>query len=440
MNLIASFVQPYLAFILGAAYNLQQTLEGLRVHGSNYLVRNAAGQIVDSYWNASQAVALPLLGVLAFSCVLLGLFLVALRSLAGWRGVWIAVAVLGLPGLLSALGWWPEIHWLPRSYNVGSGVLGSPWGMFALLAISLSSGWTAVILATKTFALDDRFRHGYDQFWYAMAISAGLFFVTDLDATQTREQLRDSAATSQAASAYLLKQVQRLESECDSGQVALPTACQWAHRSQWSLAQYAHYGDKLYAQFGPDDASVIYGEDRAKPDAAAMQKLRQELHEYNLLRCPVRKISEGVRQYSPTSRTCEAPPASYCVAYPDVPLSGVEPQEAPMKTVAIANECVVPTLIALKAEQARLEPEVSANTRNRHLRWLFFLCTAIVAGGKVANASARLALAVQQARKATVKTEQQEAEAQTRPAGPRTARVGLLARGPRRVRPPSRGA
>lgn len=41
MSLIANLLQPYIAFILGAAFNLQQTLEGLGFHGSNSLSRDA---------------------------------------------------------------------------------------------------------------------------------------------------------------------------------------------------------------------------------------------------------------------------------------------------------------------------------------------------------------------------------------------------------------
>jgi hypothetical protein len=78
----------------------------------------------------------------------------------------------------------------------------------------------------------------------------------------------------------------------------------------------------------------------------------------------------------------------------------VDPVEATARTVAIANECVVPALFRLKAEQASLAATVDDNARARHLRTMFFLFVSLVAGGKVANASARMTEAIRKARAA----------------------------------------
>ena len=390
MNSIAEFLQPYLSAILGAAFSLQQALEGLSLHGSNFLVTDTNGRIINSYWSVKEAVALPLLFLLLYVCVLGSSGLVAVRVLAGWRGLFVGLFVLAMPGLLSIVGVFPNLRWLPESYNAGSGELGSPWGMFALLLVAMGTGWTSIVLLSKLFRFDDRFRHGYDQFWYAMAISAGLFFVIDMGAANDREKLRDSAATSKAASGYLLEQVRRLDAECEMGKVRAPVACKWAKTSQWELAQFADYNHTLYWQLGPENEDYIYAGKRRDIGPEDIQTLRQELHRYNLNKCPIKNLGSGVRQFAPVSSTCSITPASFCIAYPSNPLRGVDPGDGILSTVAISNECVVPGLVALKVEQEKLALEVASNSRARHLRWLLFLFTAFVAGGKVANASIRM--------------------------------------------------
>lgn len=390
MNIIAEFLKPYLFAILGAAYSLQQALEGLSLHGSNFLVADADGRIINSYWSAQEAVAMPLLFLLVYVCILSAGALSAVRVLAGNRGLFIGFLVLSTPGFLSIVGVFPKLQWLPETYNVGSGELGSPWGMFALLLIALGTGLTSILLVSKLCRLDDRFRHGYDQFWYAMAISAGLFFVADKGAANDREKLRDSAATSKAASAYLLGQVRLLDAECEAGKVRLPVACNWAKTSQWMLAQFADANHNLYWQLGPDNDDEIYAGKSHDFSAEGIQSLRQELHSYNISKCPIKNLGSGVWQFAPELSGCSFPPASFCLAYPNTPLSGAEADTGNLSTVAIANECVVPSLVALKVQQKKLAHEVSSNSRARHLRWLLFLFTALVAGGKVANASIRM--------------------------------------------------
>ena len=396
--MIAEFLQPYLSAILGAAYSLQQALEGLALHGSSFLVTDADGRIVGGYWSVRDAVALPLLFLITYVCVLGVVGLIAIRTLAGKRGLFVGLIVLAIPGLLSIAGVFPSLRWMPEAYNVGSGELGSPWGMFALLLITLGTGWTSIVLLSKLFRFDDRFRHGYDQFWYAMAIFTGLFFVADIGAANDREKLRDSAATSKAASGYLLEQVRRLDTECEMGNVRASVACKWAKTSQWELAQYADYNHKLYWQLGPESDDYIYAGKSHDIGPEDIQLLRQELHRYNLSKCPINNLGSGVRQFAPVSSSCSITPASFCIAYPSNPLSGVVPGEGILSTVAIANECVVPGLVALKVEQEKLAHEVASNSRARHLRWLLFLFTAFVAGGKVANASIRMFDAIEKER------------------------------------------
>lgn len=135
MIFLSEFLRPYVLFLLGAAYTLQQTLEGMGVLSSNFVERDAAGHIVGSFWSPVEA-TVPILGALIiFSFGLMLLVLAAGYSLGRYRGLAIALLKMLTPGLLAILGIWPEIHWTPEVYEIGrTGALGSgnyPGGHFA---------------------------------------------------------------------------------------------------------------------------------------------------------------------------------------------------------------------------------------------------------------------------------------------------------------------
>jgi hypothetical protein len=402
MDLISKFLQPYFQVIIGAAYNLQQSLEGLGLSGISYAVLDENGRITNSYWSLDQAIGPLLLGLSLFAIFLAIAFVFAFRSF-GKLGSKVSVLVLILPGLFSVLGLWPTLQWAPRTYVLGSGALGSPMGMLAVLITAMSSGWTIVVLLSKRLGFDDRFRHGYDQFWYAMAVATGLFFVADLDSTQNREQIRESAATSQAASTYLLNQVRQLESDCDASLFKGKLACQWAKKSQWDLSQFAHYNASLYWQFGPENMDSLYALRDKSSSHADIDALRVELNQYNTSKCPVINLGDGFAKLAPISKTCEMIPAEFCTAYPERKLASLARQYTPTDTVAIANECVIPTLSVLKRSQIQMAEIEATNKKNRHIRWLFYIFFAFLAGGKVANATIRMFQSINQVRSQRVR-------------------------------------
>lgn len=398
-SFLLDFLRPYLVMQLGMTYSLQQSLEGLGINKTQFEPwTDQTGSIAGTSISVDASLGLPLLAIVALSVMWFVIAMMALRALWGRLAMWLGMLFMLMPGLFSIAGAWPEIQWLPRSYVIGPGYVGSPWGMLLLQGFAITTGWALIVWLSCRLRLDDRFRHGYDQFWYALAISAGLFFVADLDANDQRENLRESAATSRAASSYLLDQVRHLDEACESGVVMLPLACEWARTSQWWLDSYAHYGERLYWQLGPEQEWSIYTGSSSTPDDKVVDALRHELHQYNLLLCPVTHLGEGISRSSRVSRFCQMPPADFCISHPSRHLSGVSPIEARSRTVAIANECVVPTLYRLKVQQASLAASVADNSRARHLRTLFFILVAFVAGGKVANASVRMTDAIRKDR------------------------------------------
>lgn len=387
--MLATFFKPYFIFLYSAAYSIQQTLEGLGWSSSNFLVRDASGAITDSYWSASEAVLAPLGVLLIFTPVLAGLQLTALRWLAGWRAFFMAVLVLLIPGVLSLLGVGHTMNWLPDTYWVGTGALGSGWGTFALLVICLSLGWTIVVMLTKAANLTDRFRHGYDQVWYSLGIAAAVFFVSDLDAGRRKEELKDVVSAATAASKVLLDQARQLDQQCTSGHWNDALACSWSKNVQWVLSSYASAGERTYSQTGPESESEVYSAKGRLLDPQEVDAIRLALLRYDRAQCPIVDLGNGVRQHARLSSRCQLPLNGHCSAFAERPLAGLKPTDAIAAAHAIANECIVPALVASKKRQERLISGVKNDERFRHVRWAFLLLVTVIAGGKVANASVR---------------------------------------------------
>jgi len=119
-------------------------------------------------------------------------------------------------------------------------------------------------------------------------------------------------------------------------------------------------------------------------------KIRGEIRAYNELKCPVRQLSSTTRQYSKSSTVCERVPANFCRSFPEPP-NGFVNESIALQTVALASECIVPTLVRSRSIQEDLVSKVKSDLRSRHLRWLYFLLFLLVAGGKIANATTKLA-------------------------------------------------
>jgi hypothetical protein len=151
-NLLIKFFYPYIQFLMGAAYSIQQTLEGLGIATSNFLVRDSSGKIINSYWSVSEAV-LPTLGILLiYSFLLFCAFCIAGYCLGRVKGTAIALLVLLSPGLFSTIDLWPAINFIPERFNIGGlGSLGSSVGMISLVCLGLLSGWTLIVVATDFF-------------------------------------------------------------------------------------------------------------------------------------------------------------------------------------------------------------------------------------------------------------------------------------------------
>jgi len=389
---INAFIAPYVQMFYGAAYNVQQSLEGYGLSSSNFIELDDSGGIVGSYWSPAQASLVPAFLITAyFVFVLLPLVLSAGYILNRKAGALFSLVVLLLPGVLNVIGWWPGVSFVPEKFTIsGTGVMGDIFGYIPLLIIGLISGWCMTVIIYDSFLLSDKFRNIYDHLWYCSAIAAGLFFISDSNINKHKQDLIEENEFSQQASAYLAKQLRSYYRFCVENGTVDSVSCSWASDVQQTLTDYVYSAPVIFVEFGPTDTSDIYfpfSRDYKPKDAL---KIREEIRRFNNSMCPVRALSSNTRQYSKSSTVCERIPANFCRTFPEPP-EGFIDESIGLQTVALASECIVPTLVRSRLIQEKLLTKVHSDSRRSHLRWLYFLLFSLVVGGKIANATTKLA-------------------------------------------------
>jgi hypothetical protein len=207
ISFLVRFFEPYLGFLAGAAYNIQQTREGLNPDPIIFYAYAPGSNIEQGQPSLFEGVLFIFGVLLLYSLLLGGLIVIAAYILGRKRGSFIALLLLALPGILSMFGLWPYINYLPDSLVLrGTGMLGSAWGMFTLVFMGLLTGWSVVVILSDLRGFKDKFRHYYDHLWYAMAILTCLFFVADSNTSQVAQEFQRGNQWVHEASAYLLQQ------------------------------------------------------------------------------------------------------------------------------------------------------------------------------------------------------------------------------------------
>ncbi|WP_165669152.1 hypothetical protein [Metapseudomonas otitidis] len=387
--MLIEFFAPYVRFFHGAAYNLHQTLDGLGMSSTGFIERAADGSLISGF--APGQAVLPVFAAL----ILLALCTIPAILLTGYilgrkQGLVLAALALLAPGLLSSLGVLPEFSLVPSKYNAGgTGSLGSAFGFMPLTVLGVILGWCLTVILYDTFKLNDRFRHFYDHLWFLTAILTGIFFVADSGSHEDSQDLAESSHTSRSASLYLLRQVREYDAYCLDSGLANLASCRWASRVQQQLNGYAASHYKIYKEFGPHASRDIYAPTWGSISDEEIIQIRKEIQNYNDERCPVEQLNESVSRSTAASGVCQQVPAAYCAAFPDQP-DGLVDKYIISKTVALASECIVPSLVAFRAQQEKLISTVENNEIAKHYRWLFFIVFSIVVGGKIANSTTRI--------------------------------------------------
>lgn len=384
------FFLPYLRFMYGAAYNVQQILEGIGVLSSSFLTFDNYGNINGSYWSPSEAATLPLIFIFLYLPIMLTFLFSASYTIGKKKGVGYLVLILILPGILSYFEYWPNFNYLPGSYDIGgNGELGSVLGFLPLVVFGILTGWSIVILIYDNFNLNDKFRHIFDHFWYTSAVIAGAFFIIDSGVNKNVNELKEENSRGRQASSYLLNQVKIYDSHCSSTGSKETLSCRWASDVQQYLTEYTVYDEKLFYSLGPKSTQDIYDPIWKKLNRSQILILREQISSYNNKLCPFKQNEDGSVALSRSSGVCQRVPAVFCRSYPEEHDKIVNKNIA-LHTVALASECIAPTIVLSRRKQESLVAKVKQDTYEKYLRWIYFVLFSFIIGGKLANSTTKL--------------------------------------------------
>jgi hypothetical protein len=394
--LLSQFLIPYLTVLSRAAWSIQQNLEGAGLLSSDMTAPDLAaampGATLVSGWDPGASVRV-IFGLLCMLCLLFVPFVMLAGFAVGRKiGVLATAIVLLLPGVAGVTGILPRVAPAPEAFEIGGvGVTGDIFGMLSLVALLVAVGWTVTVLAADSLPVRNKGWEVYDHFWLVLGLIAAVFFIADSQMAQHDADFRETSQDVQRASGYLLKQVETYISWCRQNATDHAASCHWASHVHPSLLRLAFEDPRVFVKLGPDSSMALYGDDLYHPATTAeMDKVRREIADYNQKVCPVTDLGNGLKMMSAASPQCQNTPAQFCTAFPDA-LGGKVPETLMGFSVALASECVIPSLIRFRRLATRRADEAEHDHRNRNYRWMYFLGFSILLGGKLAGTTAKLA-------------------------------------------------
>lgn len=373
--MISHFFLPYINILSRASWSIQQNLEGTGLVSSDITYSDLAKDpelsryTMVTGWNPGASV-LSIIGLLAVLCIVGSLFII----LAGYvikkrAGALVAFVILLLPGVVSMAGFWPMLPLAPESFTIGgTGVTGDILGMLSLIFLIVTASWTITILAADSLlTMRGKFWEVYDHLWTLSGIVAAIFFIADSQVAQHDADLRTAGSDTQRAGAYLLKQVEAYILQCHQKLSNSSASCRWALNIHPTLLDVSFKDPKLYALFGPKSSAEMYGSFGRPATPVEIDKIRSEIQFYNQIVCPVTLLDGGVRRLPPLSPQCQRTPSQFCRSFPD-PIRNKVDDSLLSRPVALASECVVPTLTLMQKSIANLIAKNESDRRYRDHR------------------------------------------------------------------------
>lgn len=394
--MLSQFLYPYAAVLNRAAWSIQQNLEGAGLLSSDMTASSLAaampGAALVTGWDPGASVR-AILGLLCVFCMLFAPFVMLAGYAIGRKiGVIATAFVLLLPGVAGVTGISPRIALAPEAFEIGGvGATGDIGGMLSLVALLVAVGWTVTVLAADSLSIRNKCWEVYDHIWLVLGLVTAIIFIADSQMARHDADFRETGQDVQRASGYLLKQVEVYVSWCRHNATDHAASCRWASHVHPSLLLLAFEDPRVLVKLGPDSSAALYGNDlyhAATP--AEMDKVRREIADYNQKLCPVTDLGNGVKRLSAPSPQCQDTPAQFCTAFPDA-LDGKTPETLMGASVALASECVIPSLIRFRQMEIRLASEAEHDHRYRNYRWMYFLGFSMLLGGKLAGTTAKLA-------------------------------------------------
>lgn len=382
--MIHKFFSPYIFSINRASWSVQQNLISLGKQLHDIAPQTISSPLFTAF-DADQGRAM-ITGLLTLAAVIeIWLLAIAILTLRRPLFALVVILILSLPGLLSLCGFSiirPDPHEI--SFG-GPGTIGDVPGYAVLAIMALCGGWSLTILLADFFRLPKERWDLFEHIWIVVGLSAGLFFVADTKKTQDTAEYAETEQAMHGNSAWLMHQTDRYAEWCRNTGNNHLVSCTWATNIHSVLLEDSSEILSLFEEFSPDSLAMWYGSFRRPASPETQAAIKQEIKTYNAAMCPPALSQDGYTVLT-SSDKCEIPPASYC-SYA-FEYGGKDDQDRISRPVALATECVLPTLLTLREKAKHLSATRDENGRQKNMRWgPFYLTLAFLAGIKLSGST-----------------------------------------------------
>jgi hypothetical protein len=358
--MILQFFLPYLTLCFLGSWGVAQNLEGLGLFKYLNTQPMDIGDTVIYPMNLNPTAGVATVAVVLTS-LLVVVFLLNIRAcfyLNKWVG-YTGLILWILPGLLSMLGYIPDIRSMsPDMFNFGQGFPGSMESAAANLFICLVGGWSLILLLSSRWKKNS-FKNAYDHIWYTLGLIAALYFVVDAGLPSYKEELVDADERMVRTLQLFSTAEKRLEVLCalpESAQLS-PSLCELAPEMKWGVLSYLDMKGNVRAKIEPPGWVATLATDPA---------IARQIEALNNWACAKGK----------QPAQCQKIPINTALSTQDL-----------NTTLAFPSSNYAKAIQRFHASMEKSERRIHDIERGHNLRYFGFLIVAVLAGGKLANAS-----------------------------------------------------
>lgn len=358
--MLIQFFLPYLTLCHVASWGLAQNLEGV---GLFTYLNSQPMQVGDAIFYPMNLN--PRLGVANLAVCLTGVLVVvfslnirACFYLSKWVGC-AGLILWTLPGMLNMLGYMPEFRFLgPDVFRFGIGFPGTVESAAANLFICLVGGWSFILLLSSLWK-KNTFKNAYDHVWYTLGLIAALYFVVDAGLSSYKEDLAEVDGRMVRTLQLFDAAQNRLEVLCARPETEelSPKLCALAPELRRGVSNYLDMKDVVRAKI--------------EPPAWVAKLVSDPVLEHQIAALNNWACAQGQQLVQ-----CKKIPFDTALSTSDADTSLVFPP--PRYAEAMQQ---------FHASMEKSDRRIRDIERGHNLRYFGFLVVAILAGGKLANAS-----------------------------------------------------
>ncbi|PXW37867.1 hypothetical protein DFO54_1284 [Erwinia sp. AG740] len=272
---------------------------------------------------------------------------------------WISLSLWILPGVLSLLGYIPNLQGFgPDKFRFDANFTGSTPSAAANLIICLVAGWSFIMLFSA-FWKKNTFKNAYDHVWYVLGLVTALYFVVDSGLPSYKEELSEAGEHTTLILQLYREGAQNLEALCKSPELEIqaPDLCNMVPAMRWGFQDHLDSKDILRARIDlPDWVASL----------ASNISLTAQISALNHWVCSPDRVGDN----------CQTIPI-------EVLLDGVDYK----KPLIFLPQSYAKELQRLHKSMQKADERIQEIERGHNARYFVFLMLAFVAGGKLANAS-----------------------------------------------------